>query len=200
MKIPKEIINKKQKKKQEGFSIRHFKTALKKKMKKRKRTTSIIVSKTNARLSGNWTMGGRGGTGDCGVNLEQCSKRSTEIKPLEQSPKQKVSPNGLPQLTKTKPFFLSINQTIGLNGGEEQKKSLPKDTKKRYSVKKKLPAVSTCPGQFPTLKWKPVLSNGPAAELTNSTNRSVDVPMIEYGNLPIPQKVPITGAVSFVPS
>lgn len=24
-----------------------------------------------------------------------------------------------------------------------------------------LPAVSTCPGQLPTLKWKPVFSNGP---------------------------------------
>lgn len=53
-----------------------------------------------------------------------------------------------------------------------------------------LPAVSTCPGQFPTLKWKPVLSSGPARELKNSTNRSSLVPMIEYGNFPMPQKVP----------
>ena len=54
-----------------------------------------------------------------------------------------------------------------------------------------LPAVSTCPGQFPTLKWKPVLRSGPASELTNSTNRSSLVPIIEYGNLPIPQNVPV---------
>jgi hypothetical protein len=54
-----------------------------------------------------------------------------------------------------------------------------------------LPAVSTCPGQFPTLKWKPVLRSGPANELTNSTNRSSLVPIIEYGNLPIPQNVPV---------
>jgi len=54
-----------------------------------------------------------------------------------------------------------------------------------------LPAVSTCPGQFPTLKWKPVLRSGPANELTNSTNRSWLVPIIEYGNLPIPQNVPV---------
>ena len=54
-----------------------------------------------------------------------------------------------------------------------------------------LPAVSTCPGQFPTLKWKPVLRSGPASELTNSTNRSALVPIIEYGNLPIPQNVPV---------
>jgi hypothetical protein len=36
-----------------------------------------------------------------------------------------------------------------------------------------------------------VFRSGPADELTNSTNRSSLVPIIEYGNLPIPQNMPV---------
>lgn len=42
----------------------------------------------------------------------------------------------------------------------------------------RLPAVSTWPGQLPTLKWKPVFNNGPAGLDTNSTNICCDVPML----------------------
>lgn len=40
-----------------------------------------------------------------------------------------------------------------------------------------IPAVSTWPGQLPTLKWKPVLSSGPAGDVTNSTYMYCDVPV-----------------------
>lgn len=44
-----------------------------------------------------------------------------------------------------------------------------------------IPAVSTWPGQLPTLKWKPVLSSGPAGDVTNSTYMYCDVP-VGYAN------------------
>lgn len=42
----------------------------------------------------------------------------------------------------------------------------------------RMPAVSTWPGQLPTLKWKPVFNNGPAGDDTNSTNICCDVPAL----------------------
>lgn len=45
-----------------------------------------------------------------------------------------------------------------------------------------IPAVSTCPGQLPTLKWKPVFSSGPAGDDTNSTNIYCEVPKIPNQN------------------
>lgn len=39
-----------------------------------------------------------------------------------------------------------------------------------------MPAVSTWPGQLPTLKWNPVLSSGPAGDVTNSTYMYCEVP------------------------
>lgn len=39
-----------------------------------------------------------------------------------------------------------------------------------------MPAVSTCPGQLPTLKWKPVFNKGPAGDVTNSTYMYCEVP------------------------
>lgn len=66
-------------------------------------------------------------------------------------------------------------------------KNMPSDALESFSASDvriqsqapiRLPTVSTCPGQLPTLKWKPVFNNGPAGEDTNSTNMCCDVPAL----------------------
>jgi len=55
-------------------------------------------------------------------------------------------------------------------------------------------------GASSTANWKPAARRGPAGVVIASTSIWLPLPIILWGNKPIPQKVPISGAVSLAPS